>query len=100
MTNQRNQKVHWAAQSYDEAMGYISKNGESLFEWISIAVGVAIAVAGTFASHSILRWTGGSATMIASGDYYLELRFYAMAFGIVSFAIHGFCGELEILAPR
>ncbi|MFC5702992.1 class I SAM-dependent methyltransferase [Cohnella faecalis] len=42
MTNQRNQKVHWAAQSYDEAMGYISKNGESLFEWLNAQPGERI----------------------------------------------------------
>jgi len=57
---------------------------------ISLGVGVVIAIAGWAASGAVLRLTGGSAELIATGGEYLELRFYAMAFGIISFVFHGF----------
>lgn len=56
----------------------------------ALGVGAVIAVAGWAASESTLRLTGGSAELIATGSAYLELRFYAMAFGIISFVFHGF----------
>lgn len=56
----------------------------------AVGVGLLIALAGLGASDATLRWTGGSAELVAAGSDYLELRFYAMAFGIVSFVFHGF----------
>jgi len=56
----------------------------------SVGVGLFIALAGWLASEAVLRGTGGSADLIATGGDYLELRFYAMSFGIISFVFHGF----------
>jgi trans-aconitate methyltransferase len=36
------QKVHWAAQTYDESMAFVSRNGESLFEWLKPQAGERI----------------------------------------------------------
>ncbi|QMV43531.1 MATE family efflux transporter [Cohnella cholangitidis] len=57
---------------------------------VSVAVGLVIALAGWLASGAVLKLTGGSADLIATGGDYLELRFYAMSFGIISFVFHGF----------
>ncbi|MFC4305042.1 MATE family efflux transporter [Cohnella boryungensis] len=57
---------------------------------VSLGVAIFIAAAGWLASGAVLKLTGGSAELVATGGEYLELRFYAMAFGIISFAFHGF----------
>jgi putative MATE family efflux protein len=57
---------------------------------ISLAAGAGIALAGWLAGGSILKWTGGTPEMVAAGEGYLELRFFAIAFGMVSFVLHGF----------
>lgn len=57
---------------------------------MGLGVGAFIAAAGWLASSSILELTGASPELIDTGADYLELRFYAMAFGIVSFVFHGF----------
>ncbi|WP_123041615.1 MATE family efflux transporter [Cohnella candidum] len=57
---------------------------------VSLAVGMVITLTGWLAGGLILKWTGGSPSLIAAGDRYLELRFYAMAIGMVSFVFHGF----------
>ncbi|MFD0673126.1 MATE family efflux transporter [Cohnella sp. GCM10027633] len=57
---------------------------------VSLGVGLIIALAGWVASESVLRLTGASSNFIATGSEYVELRFYAMAFGIISFVFHGF----------
>ncbi|MFC4599577.1 MATE family efflux transporter [Cohnella hongkongensis] len=57
---------------------------------VSLGVALLIALAGWLASGAVLRLTGGSAELVATGGEYLELRFYAMAFGIISFVFHGF----------
>jgi MATE family multidrug resistance protein len=57
---------------------------------VSVGVGLIIALAGWLASGSVLKLTGGSANLVATGGAYLELRFYAMSFGIISFVFHGF----------
>ncbi|MBW7473711.1 MATE family efflux transporter [Paenibacillus oenotherae] len=51
---------------------------------------VVIALVGWGAADQILSWTGGSEDLVRQGSFYLELRFYAMAFGIINFAFHGF----------
>ncbi|EXX91238.1 multidrug transporter MatE [Paenibacillus darwinianus] len=48
------------------------------------------ASAGWLFATDILRLTGVSAAGVEAGAGYLQLRFYAMSFGIVSFAFHGF----------
>lgn len=57
---------------------------------ISLAAGALITLAGWAAGGLILKWTGGSPELVAAGEGYLELRFYAMALGMISFALHGF----------
>jgi len=56
----------------------------------SVAVAVVVAAAGWGGSEAVLRLTGGSADLVATGTPYLQLRFYAMAFGTISFVFHGF----------
>lgn len=57
---------------------------------VSVGVGLFITLVGWSAGGLILKWTGGSPELIAAGGDYLELRFYAMAIGMISFAFHGF----------
>lgn len=57
---------------------------------VSMAVGILIALVGWFGSTAVLKLTGGSAELVATGDAYLEFRFYAMSFGMISFVFHGF----------
>ncbi|MBB6735632.1 MATE family efflux transporter [Cohnella zeiphila] len=56
----------------------------------SAGIAVLIVLAGLFGSGAVLRLTGGSADLVAAGGDYLKLRFYAQAFGIISFVFHGF----------
>ncbi|MDB4867398.1 MAG: family efflux transporter [Cohnella sp.] len=58
--------------------------------FVILAVAGIIILAGWGASESILRWTGAKPDLIAAGKTYLELRFYAMGLGIISFVFHGF----------
>ncbi|REE93050.1 putative MATE family efflux protein [Paenibacillus taihuensis] len=58
--------------------------------YMCVVFAVLIAVVGWFGAGDILRWTGGSKELVDTGSFYLELRFYAMAFGIINFAFHGF----------
>jgi multidrug resistance protein, MATE family len=58
--------------------------------FVSVGVDLVIALAGWLASEAVLKLTGGSAVLVATGNTYLELRFYAMSFGIISFVFHGF----------
>ncbi|MBP3964183.1 MATE family efflux transporter [Paenibacillus lignilyticus] len=58
--------------------------------YMCLIFAVLIAVVGWVGADDILRWTGGSKELVETGDFYLELRFYAMSFGIVNFAFHGF----------
>ncbi len=57
---------------------------------ISLAAGAATAWAGWTAGGMILQWIGGSPELVAAGKGYLDLRFYAMALGVISFTLHGF----------
>lgn len=57
---------------------------------ISLGVGLFITLAGWLGSDAVLRLTGASELLLETGGEYLELRFYAMAFGIISFVFHGF----------
>ncbi|MFC5530149.1 MATE family efflux transporter [Cohnella yongneupensis] len=57
---------------------------------VSVAVGLFITLAGWLASGAVLELTGATPNLVSTGGEYLELRFYAMAFGIISFVFHGF----------
>jgi len=72
--------------------GEMRKGMQRMYLALLASVGVAavIAIAGWLAGGAVLRLTGGSAELVATGGEYLELRFYAMAFGIISFVFHGF----------
>ena len=58
--------------------------------YLCVVFGIVTAAVGWLFAVDILRLTGGSQALVEAGGEYLELRFYAMAFGIVSFAFHGF----------
>jgi MATE family multidrug resistance protein len=58
--------------------------------FISLGVALFIALAGWIGSDAVLKLTGGSDKLLETGNEYLELRFYAMSFGIISFVFHGF----------
>lgn len=45
---------------------------------------------GVFGADFILRTIGGSEELALAGHDYLQIRFYAMAFGIFNFVFHGF----------
>jgi len=57
---------------------------------MSVVFGVIIFLVGLFFSDTILQLTGGSDELVVAGEQYLQIRFYAMAFGIVNFVFHGF----------
>lgn len=59
--------------------------------YISFGFAILIVLFGYLFGGDILRWVGGTASSaIAIGGEYLQLRFYAMAFGIFNFVLHGF----------
>lgn len=55
-----------------------------------LGVAVFAFAAGSTVSERILALISGSDIMAATGEDYLQLRFYAMAFGIFNFVFHGF----------
>ncbi len=57
---------------------------------MSVGVSLVIALGGWLGAETVLWLTGGSEQFLATGNDYLELRFYAMSFGIISFVFHGF----------
>ncbi|GGF97370.1 MATE family efflux transporter [Paenibacillus abyssi] len=60
--------------------------------YMCIIFALLIALVGWTMSSELLRWIGGpkSGNLVNVGTEYLEIRFYAMSFGIISFAFHGF----------
>ncbi|WP_054028844.1 MATE family efflux transporter [Bacillus sp. FJAT-28004] len=58
--------------------------------YLCLIFAVLTAVVGLLLSDDILRLTGGSADLVREGTDYLELRFFAMSFGIINFVFHGF----------
>ncbi|OPA76670.1 MATE family efflux transporter [Paenibacillus selenitireducens] len=51
---------------------------------------IILFVVGWFFSGEILGWTGGSSELVGVGEQYLELRFFALSLGMISFVFHGF----------
>lgn len=78
------------AQNYGE--GNMKKGVERTYLalYLCLAVGVVLIAAGLFAPELILRLMGASAALAEAGRTYLEIRFYAMAAGVVNFVLHGF----------
>ncbi|GGD71450.1 MATE family efflux transporter [Paenibacillus nasutitermitis] len=58
--------------------------------YLCLFFAVVLLAVGWLGANHILRWTGGSEELVRQGGFYLELRFYAMSFGIINFAFHGF----------
>jgi MATE family multidrug resistance protein len=60
--------------------------------YLCVIVGVIVFLVGLVASDSILRLIGGAENprLASTGDDYLRIRFFAMAFGIFNFVLHGF----------
>ena len=58
--------------------------------YMCLVFALLIALVGLIGADDVLRWTGGSKNLVETGSFYLELRFYAMSFGIINFAFHGF----------
>ncbi|TCZ76504.1 MATE family efflux transporter [Paenibacillus albiflavus] len=58
--------------------------------YLSLFIAVFLFAVGYFFSGTILGWTGGSTALVHEGEYYLQIRFYALALGMVSFMFHGF----------
>ncbi|WP_442598422.1 MATE family efflux transporter [Neobacillus sp. D3-1R] len=57
---------------------------------LSLMAGVIILFTGLFGSEGILNVLGSSPDMVSEGKNYLQIRFFAMIFSILSFALHGF----------
>jgi len=58
--------------------------------YLSAAVGLLCVLLGLTAPEAALRLMGGSPELVSAGTDYLRLRFLAMAFGIMTFVLHGF----------
>lgn len=58
--------------------------------YLSIFVAILLFIVGFFFAGNILGWTGGSSELVVAGEHYLQIRFYALSFGIISFMFHGF----------
>lgn len=58
--------------------------------YISLFVAVFLFIVGFFFADVILGWTGGSSELVGEGETYLQIRFFALSFGIISFMFHGF----------
>ncbi|HYK74081.1 MAG TPA: MATE family efflux transporter [Pseudoneobacillus sp.] len=82
--------------NYLVAQNYGSNNMKQGIERTTIALllsllaGVAILITGLFGSEGILQILGSSSDMVREGKNYLEIRFFAMVFSILTFALHGF----------
>lgn len=58
--------------------------------YLSLFIAIFLFAVGYFFSGHILGLTGGSAELVREGEFYLQIRFYALAFGMVTFMFHGF----------
>ena len=78
------------AQSY--GAGEYRKAVERTYLALYVCLGVALIVclAGTIGSGFFLKLITGMSDIAETGEVYVQLRFYAMAFAIFSFVFHGF----------
>ncbi len=58
--------------------------------YVCLGVALIVSMAGTFGSGFFLQVITGMSDIAETGEDYVRLRFYAMAFGIFSFVFHGF----------
>lgn len=59
--------------------------------YVTGVMAVLVIIVGTFFSSDMMSLIGGEhSSELAQGDHYLEIRFLAMACGIISFMFHGF----------
>lgn len=59
--------------------------------YVTLLMSLIIVLGGSFFADDILRLIGGEASgALVTGQKYLEIRFFAMACGIVTFLFHGF----------
>lgn len=58
--------------------------------YVCLGVALIVSIAGTFGSGFFLQVITGMSDIAETGEVYVRLRFYAMAFGIFSFVFHGF----------
>jgi MATE family multidrug resistance protein len=58
--------------------------------YLCAAVAMLLIIAGIIAPAAVLHLMGGSPELIQTGEGYLRIRFYAMAFSVASFVLQGF----------
>src|SRR5690554_3760550 len=58
--------------------------------YVCLVVAVIICTAGLLGSGFFLQVITGMSEIAEAGAFYVQLRFYALAFGIFSFVFHGF----------
>lgn len=58
--------------------------------YLSVFFGVLLFLVGIFFAGNVLGWTGGSSELVEAGEGYLQLRFFALSFGVITFTFHGF----------
>ncbi|WP_018133110.1 MATE family efflux transporter [Effusibacillus pohliae] len=63
--------------------------------YLCLAAGLFVLLTGAVANDDILRLMGGSGELVASGEGYLRLRFFAMVCSIFAFVFHGFFRGIE-----
>lgn len=82
--------------NYLVAQNYGSKNMKQGMErtyialLLSLLAGFVIFITGLLGSEGILKILGSSSEMVSEGKNYLQIRFFAMIFSILTFALHGF----------
>lgn len=78
------------AQSYGAGENRKAVERTYLALYICVGVFLIICIVGTLASGFLLRLITGMKDIAETGEFYVQLRFYAMGFGIFSFVFHGF----------
>jgi MATE family multidrug resistance protein len=58
--------------------------------YFCIIIALLLIIAGIFSPGAVLRLMGGSPELIQTGETYLRIRFFTMAFSVASFVIQGF----------
>lgn len=64
--------------------------------YVTSAVSIIIFIVGLFFAGDILRLIGGEQSKeLIAGENYLQIRFFAMSFGVMTFVFHGFFRGLQ-----